>query len=161
MDNTIENGNSLNTEETLESIIESQDTDAQKLEKLQEANKKLYARAKAAEEKAKAPKVETTPQLETNPVNSLTREEAILIAQGTDTASLEMLNKIAKLEGISLLEAKENGLYKSFVAQNEQEKKSAAAKLGASHGSGRIESKSLSGLSRDEHKRMFEEKMGH
>lgn len=160
MDNTIENSNSLNADESLESIIASNDTTEDKMAKLEEANRKLFARAKAAEEKAKAVKVENPQIINNNPVNSLTREEAILIAQGTDTKSLEMLNKIAKLENISLLEAKENDLFKVFLAKNEQEKRAEQSKLGASKGSGRIESQKTSNMSREEHMAMFKEKMG-
>ena len=158
-DEAILNGNNTNSEESLESIIVADDVKEDRLTKLEEANKKLFARAKAAEEKAKA-KVET-PQLQTKQTNdSLTREEAILIAQGTDPKSLELLSKISKIEGVSLLEAKNSEIYLAYLAKNEQELKSTKSKLGASKGSGRIETQKTSGLTREEHMAMFKEKMG-
>lgn len=159
-DEAILTADNTNGEETLESIIESNDSTEDKLAKLQEANKKLFARAKAAEEKAKAQKVES-PHLENNPqTNSLSREEAILIAQGTDTKSLELLAKIAKVDGTSLLEAKESDIYKAYIGNLEQLKRAEQSKLGASKGSGRIESNKVSGMSREEHMAYVKEKMG-
>lgn len=159
-DEAILNGNNTNTEESLESLIGLDDSKEDKVAKLEEANKKLYARAKAAEEKAKGTKENPQPLQTNTPNNSLSREEAILLSQGVDTTSLEMLSKISKLEGISLLEAKENDLYKAYLAKIEQEKRAEQSKLGASRGSGRIESTSTAKMSREEHMAMFKEKMG-
>ena len=159
----IENGNSQNTEESLESIIASQDTTGDENAKLVEANKKLFARAKAAEEKLKANKDVTvnTPHLETNsPVTPLSREEAILIAKGVDEKSLQLLQKISKLNGVSLLEAQKDEIYLAMLAKNEQEEKKQNSRLGASHGSGRIEPKKTQGLTAEEHKALFNEMMG-
>lgn len=154
----IENENSLN--ESLESIMGLDSSVEDKLAKTEEANKKLFARAKAAEEELKAVKKQNPQQPAETPNNPLNRDEIILLAQGTSPKELELLQKISKLENISLLEAKDNDLFKTYQMKLEQEKRSEQSRLGASKGSGSVESKSTVGMSREEHQALFKEKMG-
>ncbi len=182
-----ENLNSLNeTEqdsETTEDIEETslEDTDdAAKLKeqntKLAEANKKLFERAKKAEgfvkgddgkwvKKSKPqPKPESTQPLENKQPNTaqLDPDELKLIAKGLSDKEIEQAKVVSKGKGISLMEAIKDDLFITFQEKMKEEEKKENAKLGASKGSGQEEPKSdfRSGMSADEHKKAWKERMG-
>ena len=74
-----------------------------------------------------------------------------------------MIRKIAKLENISLIEALENPLYKSWEGQRAEEKRREEAQMGASRGSGsRKQQKDFSTpkLSEEEHKELWRKMTG-
>lgn len=115
-------------------------------------NAKIYARLKA--EQAKKPTVVS---------NSLTREEAILIAKGYSEEELKALNIIkkgAEAEGrkMSFLEATEDEMFKAYKSKLEAKERSKKAQLGASGGS-RQDSKVVAQMTADEHKEYFEKKV--
>ena len=120
-------------------------------------------RAEKAEAELKALKAEaqepTEKKAQPTLSNSLSREEAILIAEGMKEDDLNKLQVIARGAGISLLEAKEDPLFASYYSNVMKERKSEKAKLGASKGSTiKQETPSFSnGLSRDEHIALWKE----
>jgi predicted DsbA family dithiol-disulfide isomerase len=85
----------------------------------------------------------------------LSRDEAMLIAQGYNENDLETLNTISKGKGISLKEAKEDSLFKAYKGNVEKEEKSKEAQLGASGGS--PTTGNSTGKPRDDHKKHYEE----
>lgn len=107
--------------------------------KLIEANKKLFARAKAAEAalKAKAPEVKTNPEpqvpQQTPEANvGLSRDEAILIAKGMEDEDIKILKKIQAGEAaignkISLTEAAKDPIFVAFQEKKAHEAEVAAA----------------------------------
>lgn len=80
----------------------------------------------------------------------LTRDEALLIAQGYSEKDLETLNTISKGKGISLKEAKEDELFKVYKSNVDKEEKSTKAQLGASGGS-------PTGNSKEDHEKKYNE----
>jgi hypothetical protein len=68
--------------------------------------------------------------------SDINKEELYLIAKGYDDDALAQLQIIARGSGISLKEALENPLFKSYEAKQKEEDRRAKAKLGASNGSG-------------------------
>jgi hypothetical protein len=126
--------------------------------KLEETNKQLFERAKKAEDKAKTLKTETKDENINNnnqPVG-LTREEAILIAKGTDERIINEAAIIAKAKGINILEAVKDPLIEAYADKLAQEEKKRRAQLGASGGAGSSSNDDLTqrvGMSREEHKK--------
>lgn len=85
-------------------------------------------------------------------------DRKVLLAQGTDETLVDHLEKVAKLNGISMLAATKDPLYTAFKANYEQEKKVEQAQVGASKGGGTREAQKDFGtprLSKDEHKQMY------
>lgn len=174
MDNTIEVIDSTDNEEVV--APEAMDLDATELEssleetidvaKLIEQNKKLFARAKTAEEKLKEVKPQQPAQVQKANINKkeseyLTREEAILIAKGEDETALAKLKAIAKGNGVSLLEAQKDEMFVAWKALQEKEQVSKKAKLGASKGSGmQTREKQVSEMSREEHMKFVMDTFG-
>lgn len=116
--------------------------------------KKLESRIAELESQT-PPKKEEPKQAETS---SLSRQEAILIARGLDETSLEKANKIAQVEGVTLLEAVEGDVFKAWKTAEEQRQKAEEAKLGASSKSGKSAKQkdvTTPGLSREEHKKLW------
>lgn len=131
---------------------------------LAEKNKQLFARAKKAEDEAKKLKqaleeAKTKTQetnTQTNTTVGLTREEAILIAKGTDERVINEASVIAKAKNIPLLDAMKDPLISAYSSQLEAEAKRAKAQLGASKGGGGSDNGDLTqrvGMSRDDHKK--------
>ena len=149
------NGEEVATPEVEVTEAEVSDETVVDVAKLQEMNKKLYARAKQAEAKLKvAPKVIQPKKDISNATESqfLTREEAILIAKGEDESSLAKLKAISKGQGISLLEAQKDEMFMAWKDKQEVESKSKKAKLGASRSSGSQKpEKSVGEMTRAEH----------
>jgi hypothetical protein len=112
-------------------------------------------RAEKAEKKAKeAPK--TSKQDDTNDYPDV--DERILKANGMPDELLKELKAIAKAREVSLIDAQNDSLFKLVKQNYEQETKAKEASLGSSKGSGNASAKktaSTPGLSREEHKAMF------
>ncbi len=154
----------LSVETQDEQEIEQPEVDVQKV---LETNKRLFARAKEAEAKLKqfqsAPKVENKApsQINNNTANSnLDIEKTVLLATGMDSELLIQLEKVAKVEGTSLIEAQKSDLFISIKSQIEAKSKSEKASLGASRGSARTPVKKsfdTPGLTADEHKQMVQD----
>lgn len=95
--------------------------------------------------------------------NTLTREEAILIAKGRSEEDLDLLHTIAKGKGISLLDAEKHALFTAYEEKKAEELKKEQARLGASKGSNSVKSSSgfaSPGMSEAEHKKLWKETMG-
>jgi hypothetical protein len=147
----------VNTEEVNEPVA---DTGTEDLEKLKESNKRLFERTKKAEADLKALKAkEAKPDIKINS-DSLSREEAILIAQGMEADDLDELKAVAEAKGLSLLKAKETPLFQGYLEKIETERKKEKAKLSASKGSQTTQAeKSVSEMTPEEHKEFFKETM--
>ena len=161
----IETGDSLNSEVVVTPEVAEETEVELQLEaepevdvtKLQEINKKLFARAKAAEAKLKAtaPKAEVTPpKKETLKTEEqyITREEAILIAKGYEDSELAKLKAIAKGSNCSLLDATKDEMFVVWKEKAVADNKKAKSQLGASKGSGSVRpEKSVSDMTPAEH----------
>lgn len=116
-------------------------------------NKQLFARLKKQDTK----KAEQPPIIQSQ---TLTREEAILIAQGHDESDLEVLKKIQAVSGIKTLkEATQDDLFLAHKLRKEQEAKRKKAQLGASGGSRTVE-KPVKEMTTEEHKEYWRKKTG-
>lgn len=116
-------------------------------------------RAEIAEAKLKVkPKVEA-PTQPTNP-DALTREEAILIAEGMKVEDLEELQVVAKAKNLSLLKAKDTPLFQAYLEKQEAERKKEKAKISASKGSQEKQERNVSELTRSEHEALVRETFG-
>ena len=149
-------------EQEIENVEESEqdETTADDLppQKDREAEaKKLQAildRKTRQSEKQKAP-------LTTNKPTDV--EETVLRAQGMSADELEMLKKVAKVNGTSLIDAKQDTLFVTWKENAEREQAAQKARLGASKGAG---SKSqpitfnTPGLTPEQHKELWKQRQG-
>lgn len=76
------------------------------------------------------------PLKEKNGSPDINRDELYLVAKGYDDDALEQLRIIARGSGISLKDALNNPLFKTYEANQKNEERKSKAKLGASSGSG-------------------------
>ena len=140
-------------DEQVEATDEAEDVETlkAKVAKLEETNKKLYARVKKPVQK----------KSETQSTNnsSLTREEAILFAKGHTEEEVDLANKLAKVNGVSLVKAAEDDYFKSVVNKRLKQEKSDKASLGASGGANKFVPKNVGTMPRDEHIKLFHEVM--
>lgn len=99
-------------------------------------------------------------QTESKP--ALSRDEAILIAQGKSVAEVEHAQRVAQVLNKPLLEAVNDPLYTTWETQTRKEAKDRAALLGTGKGGRSSQKKTFQskGLSDDEHRQMFQEKFG-
>jgi hypothetical protein len=111
-------------------------------------------------EKSQKPPQGTTPAKAPQPASPQSVEETVLLANGMDEELLTKLKAVARVEGIgSLIKAQTNPIFIAVKEKFEKEKKQQEASLGASRGAGAVKAeKSFNspGLSRDEHKKMFQ-----
>lgn len=110
-------------------------------------------KAKQAEKKVEPKKIN----------NNLSIEETVLKAQGVSEDEIDMLKKVAKVQGVSLLDAQKDTIFTTWKTNFEAEKKQELAQLGASRRSGQKSVRKdfkTPGLSPEEHKAMWKEKMG-
>lgn len=91
--------------------------------------------------------------------DTLSREEAILIAQGMDTEDLDELKDVAKAKDLPLLKAKETPLFQAYLEKKADDAKKEKAKLGSSKGSQVQQEQKIGELSRDEHMEVTKELM--
>lgn len=170
-DTNIETVDSLNNEEVVvtdttedtdsevELTLEEDTTEEVDVAKLQEINKKLFARAKKAEALLKTkPTQVTQPKKEiTKTTDVLTREEAILIAQGYDENALAKIKAVSKGNGCSLLDATKDEMFVLWKDKQEAEAKKAKSNIGASKGSGSVRAeKSIADMTEAEHRALVE-----
>lgn len=95
--------------------------------------------------------------------NAVDVDERILKANGMSDELLKELKDIAALRKVSLIDAQNDPLFKRAKEEFDRKKKSEDASMGAGKGSGSskgAKSPNDPGLSRDEHKKMVEEKWG-
>lgn len=150
----VENQIDTTVEETTEQVDESTQDN-------QEAQ--VDWKSEALKWKNIAKRHERTPEpkktLETKTEKYLTREEGILIAKGLDDEAIEQIKVISKGKGVTLLEAEKDPLFTTYFEKVQREKKIQQSKLGVSKGSGYSEPKKAftSGLSREEHMKLWKE----
>lgn len=121
--------------------------------KIQETNKKLYARLKEAEAKLKAK--ESQPVSNVSPQPNV--EETVLLANGMAEELVNELKVIAKVRGTTLLKAQNDPIFVAVKEKFEKDLRQKQANLGASRGSGQVKPKkdiTTPGLTREEHMAM-------
>lgn len=130
-----------------------------------EAEMKMFARAKKAEAEARALKaklkeLEKTPQ-QTIKTPSIDTDELKLIARGVSDEVIEQAKIVAKGKQISLIEAVNDPLIKSFEAEFKEKIRKEKAKLSASNGSGNVQNETFrSGMTDEEHKALWKKMQG-
>lgn len=139
---------------------------------LQEQNAKLFERAKKAEgfvkdedgNWVKKPEPVVQPKPEPKPQSTpptVSPEELRLIAHGMSDEEIEQVKVIAKGKGVTLPEALKDPLFVAFQKDFQEQKKKEEAKLGASKGSDEATKDEVkSGLTREEHEKLFHKKLG-
>lgn len=136
-------------EETEEEESKEESSDGS--DELSDRERQFLARAKKAESKlkkqsSKKPKTES----------SLSREEGVIVAQGYNLKELNLANKIAKVDDISITEAIEDSVFKARHEERLNKEKADKSELGASKGSGRSKpEKPVKEMTKDEHKEYF------
>lgn len=121
---------------------------------------KEHWRKKAAQpvEKTEQPKTETTPSITEEVI-----EVKILKAQGVSDELITQLKKIARVNETSIIEAQSDPYFIAFKEKIEAEAKKEKASLPASRNSGSVrKSKDFTstGLSEEEHKQLWKDRMG-
>jgi len=140
-------------------------------EELREQNKRLFERAKSAEEEKRKFKAERDAALANannnkSTINKSTEgvsaEELRLIARGLSDEEIDQAKIIAKGRGVSLPEALKDPMFVSYQNQKKEEEKKAKAKLGASKGSGQAGDTEVfkQGMSPEEHKALWLKQQG-
>jgi hypothetical protein len=133
---------------------------------LEERNGKLWARLQRAKSKP-APPAAPAPAAPASAAPAaapapLTREESILFSQGFTEAQVEQAKKVATLQNLKLTDAVNDPLFTTWKAIEDKKAKDAAAQLPASRGGRPATRKSFAtkGLSDEDHKELFNEKVG-
>ena len=138
---------------------EEVEDDNDEVAKLRSENKKLVEIIKRRKEReAQAP--QETKQTINKTNNTISREEAILFAQGFSEEDVDHLNLVAKGSGLSIKEAREHPLFVSYMEKQDMEKKARKASMGTSKGSSATKKVDLSLLSDDEHKEVWLKALG-
>lgn len=151
----------LETEESLEQDeTEESELDNEELLKLRSENKKLTEIIKRRKEREAQHATSSDTEQTINQSSGLTREEAIFIASGYTEDDLNYLNVVAKGTGLPIKEAKEHPLFETYLQKVEADKKAKRAKLGASKGSSTQKPVELAGMSPDEHRKYWAQRMG-
>jgi len=153
-----------NSEEELD-LQEQDDTEdvealKEQLSQAREAQRQILARAKKAEETLKARASQPKPEVDSNPTQSASNiEETVLLANGMSEELLEELKAVATVRKLSLIKAQQDPIFVAVKEKIEKDKKQAEASLPVSRGSGNFKVKKdfkSPGLSREEHKAMFD-----
>lgn len=151
--------------ETVEEVTETEveDTDEKDNQTDWESEAKKW-KAIAERTKRKATKTGKRADLETpDATPSGDVDERILKSQGMDDELLKELKRVARFNEQDLITAKSDPMYVAIQERIERERADKAAALGASKGSGQGKPKkdvSSPGLSADEHKRLWKQKVG-
>lgn len=130
---------------------------------LQKEGYKWNDKSKSWEKPRTSPKPAEAAQ-ESKPAapDSLSRDEAIVIAKGYSEEELEQAKKVAALEGCKVTEALDKDLFKDWKKRRDDAAKQQQAQLPALRGSKVTQKKSFStpGLSDEDHKALFNERQG-
>jgi len=171
MDNTTED-NVLDIDQTNEEVLSTEEsaehTDAgegndndEELRKLRSENAKLVEIIKRRKERESHVQQETSPEKKSITNSSqLTRDEALLIAQGYSEDDLEQLQLVSRGANVSLKEAKEHPLFISYLEKQEADKKSKKATMGASKGSAMKKTVDIGAMSEEDHKKAWLSSVG-
>jgi hypothetical protein len=137
------------------------ENDDDEVAKLRSENKKLVEIIKRRKEREANPtQSKPTQTINTNQAQPITRDEAVLFAQGYSEEDVDYLNVVAKGTGLSMKEAKEHPIFVAYVEKLDKEKKAKRASMGTSKGSPVQKEVSFAGISAEEHKKIWKEKMG-
>jgi len=155
-------------QEIIEEEVEEETNDSPTLEdynRLKKERETLLAQKNHWKKKAEGSKeIEQKPLIKENnktQSSSLTREEAILFAKGYTEEEVDLANKLAKVNGIGILEAVEDDYLKNKRALRLKNEMSNKASLPASNGVGKFKAeKPVGEMSKDEHKAYFDKVMG-
>lgn len=143
-----------------ESSVDNND----ELLKLRSENKKLVEIIKRKNER-EAKNASSSPQTQ-KPINTNSetnipsRDEIFLVAQGFTEEDIDQLHLVAKGTGLSLKEAKEHPLFTAYADKVKAERRAKKASLGTSRGSASKPVVKLEGMSAEDHKKYWREKMG-
>lgn len=136
-----------------------------RIAQLEERNGKLWARIQRNKGKpvipaAPAPAAPAPAAPAAAP--SLSRDEAILFSKGLSEDEVEHAKKVSAVQGIKLTEAIVDPLYTAWKEQKNKDARAQAAQLPASKGARATVKKSFNtpGLSDEDHKALFNERMG-
>lgn len=102
--------------------------------------------------KATELKTQPKPEKQESQNTGLTREEAILFAKGFTEDEVDLANKIAKVNGIPVIEATNDDYFKSVVEKRKEQERSSNAQLRPSNG---YQAKDVSKMTTDEHRNAF------
>lgn len=93
---------------------------------------------------------------------ALSREEGILFAKGFSETEVEQAKKVAQIQGVKLTDAVRDPLFTGWKAIEDKKAKDREAQLPASRGGRTTVKKTLAtpGLSDEDHKALFNEKIG-
>lgn len=148
-DTTLENSVNEGDEETTEEESSPDwEAEAKKWKAIAERNKK---------------KSTETNKVATKTPDKYSVERTVLEANGMPDELLTILEKVAKLEEVSLLTATKDPLFIASKEKYEQEQKLKSAQVGASNGSGPGASKigfDTPGLTKDQHKQLWKKAVG-
>ena len=149
-------------EETTEEVVEEAETTEEPEEKkptLTREEKLAKAEAMVKRYSPKDKKVKTQTKQDNNP---LSREEAILYAQGNSVEDVEDAKFIAEKDDITLTEATETSRFKALKKDRDTETKNNKAQQLASRGAKAPSKVGLSdtNLDRDAHMKLAKERMG-
>lgn len=149
------------TELDTEHIENDESENDEEVTKLRSENKKLIEIIKRRKEReTQSHQSAPTQTINTNNAQPITRDEAVLFAQGYSEEDVDYLNVVAKGTGLPLKEAKEHPIFAAYIEKLDKEKKAKRASLGTSKGSTIQKEVSLAGISAEEHKNIWKEKMG-
>lgn len=127
--------------------------------KLKKENETLKAQKEHWRKKAET-KSQPLKTNETQP-SFLSREEAILFAKGYTEEEVDLANKLAKVNGTSILVAVEDNYLKSLRAERLRKERSEKAALPASNGAGKFKTtKPIGEMTEEEHREYFNKVMG-
>jgi hypothetical protein len=154
------------TEEVLEEVTEDESGDD--IETVRESNKRLFERAKAAEDKLRSLKKErydaqVNAQKKDLPDKgqSIERDELKLIARGLSDEEIDEAKSIARGKDITLTEALKTKSFLAYQKELREDAKKEEAKLGATRGSSQAKKETFhAGMTTEEHKALWNEKYG-
>lgn len=165
-------GDDVTTDEVEDTSSENEPAN-EELTKAQQIAEDQKRRAEKAELKLKELKAqlednkpepkETEGQEETKSSNTPSKEEVILYARGLSEEEVEKVKSIAKIEGESPLVAAESDYFKIWKQKQDEQKETQETQLGTSKGSVKRKPQKdfgSNGLTPDEHKALWREKMG-
>lgn len=132
------------------------------MEALRKEVETLKAQKEHWRKKATQP-IQKTEQPTTPVLSEEVVEVKILKSQGVSDELITQLKKIAKVNETGLIEAQADPYFVAYKDKLEEDQKKAKASLGASRGSGSVKKGkdfSTSGLSDEEHKQLWKDRMG-
>jgi len=163
IDNTVTSEDNTNQENLPDANATQEEANAEgaKISAILERLRKQNADkdAEIAILKGQGTKTEASPVAQ---ASGLTREEAILFAQGLSEEEVAKAQRIALIEGVSVTEAIKDPIYQAWKTKNEETKKSEQASVGTSTGSPTAKQKqdfNSKGLEREDHKALFKSRL--